>query len=71
MVSTFDIRHYNLQQKPGQCIFMCYIVLMFALEHQSCCMSDLNCNKQESAAQTRQVKEETAGVQQAFDAAKV
>jgi hypothetical protein len=34
-------------------------------------MSDLNCDKQESAAQTRLAKEETAGVQQALDAAKV
>lgn len=34
-------------------------------------MSDLKCNKQESAAQTRLAKEEMAAVQQAVYAAKV
>jgi len=70
MVSTSSFSHDSLQPKVGQCIFMCYSadVCTGSLEH---CMSDLNCDKQESAAQTRLAKEETAGVQQALDAAKV
>lgn len=71
MVSASSFTQYDPSQKPGWCISICYIVLMFPLDHWSCCMSDMNCNKQESAAQTRQAKEETAGVQQALDAAKV